>query len=67
MEVAKLVIEFTASGQINVTGPIENKVLCYGMLEAAKDAIRAHVDAQQRIVQPVIVPFPPLPGSNNGK
>lgn len=28
------------SGQIQVTGPVNNSVLAYGMIEAAKDAIR---------------------------
>lgn len=26
---------------VNVNGPIQNRTLCYGMLERAKDAIRA--------------------------
>ena len=36
---AQLVIN-VVNGQIQVTGPIHDKVLCYGLLEAAKDAIR---------------------------
>lgn len=28
------------TNQINVAGPIDQKTLCYGMLESAKDAIR---------------------------
>lgn len=30
-------------GRIEVTGPINQKALCYGLLECAKDAIRDHV------------------------
>lgn len=30
-------------GQLMVGGPIEDKVLCYGLLEAAKDAIRDNI------------------------
>lgn len=30
------------SRQINVSGPINDKTLCYGLLESAKDAIRDH-------------------------
>lgn len=28
------------TNQINVSGPVDQKTLCYGMLESAKDAIR---------------------------
>jgi hypothetical protein len=31
-----------ATGQVQVGGPIDNKGLCYMMLECAKDAIRDH-------------------------
>lgn len=31
------------NNQIGVSGPIDQKTLCYGMLESAKDAIRDHV------------------------
>jgi hypothetical protein len=30
------------TNQISVAGPIDQKTLCYGMLESAKDAIRDH-------------------------
>jgi len=33
--------------QIGVSGPIEEKTLCYGMLESAKDAIRDHCAKSQ--------------------
>lgn len=28
------------TGNVNVSGPVENKGLCYGMLEMARDAIK---------------------------
>lgn len=28
------------TGAVSVTGPIQNKTLCYGMLEMAKDVIK---------------------------
>lgn len=31
-------------GSMQVSGPIENKFLCYGMLEESKDVIRAYAD-----------------------
>lgn len=35
----RLVIEIV-NGQLKISGPIQDKMLCYGMLELAKDAIR---------------------------
>ena len=40
---AVLTITWTQDGQIQVNGPINDKILCYGLLEAAKDAIRDYV------------------------
>lgn len=34
------------TAQIGVSGPINDKTLCYGMLESAKDAIRDHCAKQ---------------------
>lgn len=31
------------AGQLTVAGPLHDKVMCYGLLEAAKDAVRSHV------------------------
>lgn len=43
----QLVITFDqATGQINVNGPLDNAVLCFGMMEAAKDSIRKYVENQ---------------------
>jgi hypothetical protein len=51
-----LTITYTPDGNVNVNGPIANKVLCYGMLELAKDAIRRY--NPNRVVQPSLV-MPP--------
>lgn len=41
----KLEIE-VVNGQLRLAGPIQDKVLCYGLLEAAKDALRTmHAEA----------------------
>lgn len=40
MPPVQLVITMTPDGQVQVSGPLQNKVLCYGMLESARDAIR---------------------------
>jgi len=39
---AELRITLTADGQVQVSGPIGQLVLCYGLLEAARDAIQKH-------------------------
>ena len=37
---------------VAVKGPLENKSLCYGILELAKDKVRAYVPAEEsRIVR----------------
>ena len=63
MEELKLIITMSPSGSVSVTGPIANKAICYGMLEAAKDAIREYVEKNKS----VIVPAPAMPGLGNGQ
>jgi hypothetical protein len=53
----QLIINIDEKGQINVTGPIENKLLCYGILECARQAIQNYVPS------PIIKPV--LNGNNN--
>lgn len=48
-----------ATGNVNVNGPINNKGICYLMLECARDAVKDHVEALQK--QPAIVPAVALP------
>jgi len=38
--IAILTIEFDENSAVKVSGPIDNKILCYGMLEMARDAIK---------------------------
>lgn len=57
-QTVELVITLTSQGEVGVRGPIDQLLVCYGMLELAKDAIRARAatQGQQRIVQPMILP-----------
>jgi len=49
----QLVITLDEKGQLNVTGPIQQTVICFGILERAKDVIRKAADqAQPAIVAP---------------
>lgn len=41
-----LTITVDDAGQVSVQGPLENQLVCYGLLEVARDAIQAHVAAQ---------------------
>jgi len=60
IEAASVQLLITFDGQqCNVQGPINNKQLCYGMLELAKDAIKDYNDkaqADQRVVPATYVP-----------
>lgn len=46
-EVTLTVVLVEGGGGVSVTGPIHNKILCYGMLEAAKEAIMEHQRREQ--------------------
>jgi hypothetical protein len=41
-QVPKLIITFDEKGEVIVTGPLEQKLLCYGMLKAAEMAIASY-------------------------
>jgi len=52
-----LQIEFTNEGKINVNGPIANEMLCYFLLEKAKDIIKGHnlrliMEEKSKVVKP---------------
>ena len=51
----KLTITLSPNGGVSVTGPIDNAMLCYGLLEVAKDVVRTHVQkkAESLIIQPM--------------
>jgi len=38
------------NGNVNVNGPINNKGICYLMLECARDAVKDHTDQAQRML-----------------
>ena len=46
---AQIVISLLDTGEVGVQAPLTDKVLCYGLLEAAKDAVREY---QPPLVQP---------------
>jgi hypothetical protein len=56
---AQLTITIEDDGRINVNGPINDKLLSYGMLECARDAIKDHAAKNQQRIQ--LVPGDALP------
>ena len=62
--VGKIVITLDSQMHLHLEGTLDNKMLCYGMLEAAKDEIRKHVeDAQRRVVVAPAAVLPHLRGN----
>lgn len=41
----RLVIELMSDGRLSVSGPIQDRLLCYGLLAEARDVIRRQGDA----------------------
>lgn len=52
------------NGNCRVEDPIDQKMLCYGMLELAKEAIHIHHISKQRIIPASTLPFIPKLGNN---
>lgn len=52
------------TGDINLTGPIPNKILCYGMLEMAKNAV--HDYKAGGLIIPETMPVP-VSGGNGSR
>jgi len=48
-----ITVTMARDGSINVSGPLSNPVLCYGLLESGKDAVRrfAAEATERRIVE----------------
>lgn len=63
---AQLIITMEDNGTVNVNGPINNKVLAYGLLAVAHDAIKDFNDQQKK--SGIITAVPPnLIPINGGK
>ena len=58
----QLVITLEDNGQLNVNGPLDNLLMCYGMLQLAHDSIKDYaVLKQQRVRLATPGSMPPLP------
>ena len=49
----QLTITLNEQGQIGVNGPIDNRLLCYGLLDMAREAIYNHGKQSENRIQPV--------------
>lgn len=54
----QLVIHLSPNGQVQVAGPIDNQILCYGLLELGSDALKAHFEKLTQ--RSAIVPVKPM-------
>lgn len=54
----RIVIEVGDDGKLNFNGPLNNKILCYGILELAKVAVTEFKAEVPRIVPAGMIPFP---------
>ena len=50
----EIIVSMDDKGNVSVNGPIENKIVCYGMLEVARQAVEKF-DAQKKTIQPVTI------------
>jgi hypothetical protein len=48
--VTTLMITLDDVGQVQVNGPIDNRILCYGLLEVAHDSVKDYNDSQKQIL-----------------
>lgn len=54
MDSITITVILERDGSVNVSGPLNNPVLCYGLLESGKDAVRRYVaeQSEKRIITP---------------
>jgi len=50
----KLIIELGDNQKITIAGPLENKLLCFGMLEWGKILVKEY--EPKRVITPTLVP-----------
>jgi hypothetical protein len=49
----KIIITVSPEGNISVEGPLQNKIVMFGILEAAKDAVKNYDPTKVQLIQPV--------------
>lgn len=56
-QAVKFEVVLLPDGRVNINGPIANKLLCYGLLEIARDLVKDY-DPQKVDITPVRMFFP---------
>lgn len=56
--IQEITIRLHPNGNVEINAPVENKILCYGLLETAKKVIADYVP-------PIIQPVKPLSSNTN--
>ena len=52
--VAQITITLLDNGQVSVNGPLQDKILCYGLMEIAKETVKTIADkaaSEQRVIR----------------
>ena len=58
---AQILLQIEDSGKFNFVGPLDNKILCYGILHLALEAVGKH-EVQEQAAAPTPAPAPaPVP------
>lgn len=63
--VKKLTITLSETGAVNVEGPLAEKLLCYGLLEIARDSIKAFNDKRETAGPELYVAHGQFPPNGN--
>lgn len=50
MNKIQIIIELNTDGSVSVTGALHDKILCYGLLELARQTIERYVPKEQSII-----------------
>ena len=50
----KIIIELMEDGNVNINGPLENKVLCYGLLKMGEVLVTNYEN--KKIISAIMVP-----------
>lgn len=60
MPKAQVVITLHDDGRFDVKGPLDNKILMYGLLGLAHEAVLKRANEPAGLVQPVSIAIPPI-------
>lgn len=61
-DAATITIILSDQGLVSVNGPLENKLLMFGLLEIAKETVIDHNHKRQSGIIPATLTFPPMGG-----